>query len=175
MFDVGDPPMIDRTVAAPGAVVIGTTICIDPYIAGELFELTITCSQNSTNIPEVEPKATFLINGESTLHYSAVNHVVDLPGIYETLTFFMEIYILEKSPGPYEGTITCFLNNIFGSDMETSLMLRSMLIIACVTLPIQQILLSHHLLVPFKALYQMVVMELDQVMSYVPVKVNQLI
>ena len=116
---VGISPMIDRTVAAPGGIVIGTTICLDEISD----EITITCSQNSTNQPELEPRATFLIDGQQQPDVTLENPVIELPGIGDTVLILLQTYIALGNPEPR--TITCFLNNTFGSDMETSLILRS--------------------------------------------------
>ena len=115
--------MIDRTVAAPGGIVIGTTICLD----GISDEITITCSQNSTNQPELEPRATFLIDGQQQPAVILENPVIELPGIGDTVLILLQTYIALGNPEPH--TVTCFLNNTFGSDMETSLILRSKFII----------------------------------------------
>ena len=165
---VGISPMIDRTVAAPGGIVIGTTICLDE----DSDEVLITCSQNSTNQPELEPKATFLIDGQQQPDITIKNPVIELPRIGDTVLILL---LALRNQEPH--TITCFLNNTFGSDMETSLILQSKFNIFAkyIIMLIQQIPLSYHLLVPFNVLYQMVVMELNQVMSYVLVKVKQLI
>ena len=113
--------MIDRTVAAPGGIVIGTTICLDGATTDEII---ITCSQNSTNQPEFdEPRATFLIDGQQQHDYIFENPIIELPGIGDTVSIFLQAYIALGNPEPR--TITCFLNNTFGSDMETSLILRS--------------------------------------------------
>ena len=123
---VGISPMIDRTVAVSGGIAIGTTICLDEISD----EITITCSQNSTNQPELEPRATFLVDGQSQTDVYVVfdiDSVEDLPGINETVSFFLQSYIDDGNPEPH--TITCFLNNTFGSDMETSLIIQSKFII----------------------------------------------
>ena len=117
---VGISPMIDRTVAAPGSIVIGKAICLDGVTTEDVL---ITCSQNSTNQPELEPRATFLIDGQQQTNYIFENPIIDLPGEGDIVSFFLQAYILDGNPEPR--TIKCFLNNTFGSDMETSLFLRS--------------------------------------------------
>ena len=117
--------MIDRNVSAPGGIVIGTTICLDGATTDEII---ITCSQNSTNQPEFdEPRAMFLLDGQQQPDYIFDNPIIDLPGTCDIVSVLLQTYIDLGNPEPH--TITCFLNNTFGSDMETSLILRSKLII----------------------------------------------
>ena len=121
---VGDPPQIDHTVAAPDAIVIGTAICIEPFIVGDLssFGKSLSCSQNVSNAPELEPTALYFVNGQiSFITNSSQDNLI---GINSTVIVFLKDW---NKQGPYEGTLTCVLSNRFGNDTETSLMLRGKL------------------------------------------------
>jgi hypothetical protein len=110
----GDPPVIDRRFTPPdGNILIGTTIC------RPVEEVTVVCPQNGTTRPV--GTANYLIDGmpidlDNSLTFLRESRVT--AAIDDRVSIFVSDF-----PATFEGVFTCNLTNLFGFDMERSLIL----------------------------------------------------